>query len=145
VVSEVRARIAIVERCRAATAALLMIAFGFVVEAVIEGAITFGHPSLPFLPGSAWAVMAGCAAGIAAAAPRWIRSFAAGPLLAVAAWTTAMLVLADWHASLEALSLCLLLGGLPAAFIGTSLPLFARFVDAGHRPGADGARSSRSA
>jgi len=89
--------------------------------------------------------MAGCAAGIAAAVPRWTRSFAAGPLLAVAAWTTAVLVLWDRHASLEALSFCLLLGGLPAAFVGTSLPLFVRFVDADHRPEGGGARSSRPA
>lgn len=144
-----RARIAIVERCRAATAALLMIAFGFVVEAAIECAlsIAFGTGvSLPFLfPWIVWAVMGGCAAGIAAAAPRWTGSFAAGPLLAAAAWTTAVLVLWDRHASPEALSFCLLLGALPAVFVGTSLPLFVRFVGAGHRPEGGGARSSRPA
>jgi hypothetical protein len=77
-------------------------------------------------------------AAAAWAAPAWARSFAAGPVLGLAAWILGVLVDSAWHGSLDGVAACLVLGGLPALFVGTTMPLFVRHLEQGRATGPTG-------
>lgn len=74
-------------------------------------------------------------AATAWAAPAWACSFAAGPVLGLAAWIVGVLVDSARRGSLDGIAACLLLGGLPALFVGTTMPLFARHLGQGQATG----------
>lgn len=118
-----------------------MVALGLVVETVILvvvamvyepqgakgpfGLVDLLHGGFAGFCVRAFAMMLTVGA-IAFAAPALARTFPAGPLLGLVAWAVGIVVDWCWHPSLQGAGVWLLVGGLPAAFVGTTMPMLVR-------------------